>query len=441
MQGEKDRERERARATKRETRAGFVTKVHACPPPPPRLHIPAATPLWGQMPGQASNPGVARAPGGSEDAFAGGGSLAGAGGGGGGGGVAAAGVGRVQGVGGAWVGAGVRSTGMQYSPAQGGAGGGVMGVMTEEEYHRLVSSLGVGGGGGSLRERQVERQALGVARLSSPPSDARTASARYARDNVRVWRRNAVHGSQLLPPRYTTICVPVLAVHALPCQPIPLASTPCTLQCVVIIIIILFLFLLIHIINVIIIFIITSTSTSSIITLQPSVLSRKICCSTPSPLLQPLSAWSQGQIPLIHEVARAPFHPSTPDSSTPTYTAAATAAAVGRGSLGVGAIIVEGAGAGGAGLVQGGGGNLPQVMTEDEYQRLMSSWQPSLGLAATTSSTMWHGSSQNSSLLNSSLQSGSLAGQDGRAPLEVAAPLAQSVVLSECVCHCVCLCV
>ena len=170
--------------------------------------------------------------------------------------------------------------------------------------------------------------------------------------------------------------MPVLAVHALPCQPIPLASTPCTLQCVVIIIIILFLFLLILVINVIIIFIITSTSTSSIITLQPAVFSRKICCSTPSPLLQPLSAWSQGQIPLIHEVARAPFHPSTPDSSTPTYTAAATAAAVGRGSLGVGADMVEGAGAGGA------GGNLPTVMTGEEYQRLMSSGMQPGGMTA-----------------------------------------------------------
>jgi hypothetical protein len=216
---------------KEETRAGFVTKVHACPPPPPRLPIPAATPLWGQMPGQASNPGVARAPGGSEDAFAGGGSLAGAGGGGGGGVVGAARGGRVQGAGGVWVGAGGAGRGMQYSPAQGGAGGGGMGVMTEDEYNRLVSSFGVEGGGGSLRERQVERQALGVARWSSPPSDARTATARYARYIVRVWRRNAVHGSQLLPPRYTTICVPALPVHALPCQPIPLASTPCTLHC------------------------------------------------------------------------------------------------------------------------------------------------------------------------------------------------------------------
>ena len=79
-----------------------------------------------------------------------------------------------------------------------------MGVMTEEEYHRLVSSLGGGGGGASLRERQVERPALGGARLSSPLSDARTASARHARDNVRVWRRNAGACSSCLKD---TLCV------------------------------------------------------------------------------------------------------------------------------------------------------------------------------------------------------------------------------------------
>ena len=263
--------------------------------------------------------------------------------------------------------------------------------------------------------------------------------------------------SSCLQDSQQSVCLRCLCmlflVNPYPWHPRP---APCT---IVVIIVILFLFLLTLIINnininiMIIIIIIIIITSSSINTLQPAIFSRKICCSTPSPLLQPLSAWSHGQTPLIHEHLRAPFHPSPPESSTPTYSAAATtaatAAAVGRGSLGVGASTVEGAGAGGAGgagLAQGGGGNLPLVMTEEEYQRLMSSWQPSLGLAATTSSTMRHGSSQNDSLLNgssqiASSQIASLAGQDGRTQLEVAAPLAQSVVLSESVCDCVCLCV
>ena len=156
-------------------------------------------------------------------------------------------------------------------------------------------------------------------------------------------------------------CVSALPVNARPCRPrpIPLTSTPCTLHyyCC-------YYNYYKH----------STTDYYYYYYKYPATcgLLTKICCSTPSPLLQPLSAWSQGQIPLIHEASRAQFHPSPPDCSTPSY----TAAAVGRGSLGVGADMVEGAGAGGA------GGNLPTVMTGEEYQRLMSSGMQPGGVTA-----------------------------------------------------------
>ncbi len=117
-----------------------------------------------------------------------------------------------------------------------------------------------------------------------------------------------------------------------------------------------------------------------------------LMCSTPSPLLQPLADW-QGQIPVMPDIQRAPFPAQPTDASMPTYTAPNTsAAAAGRGIVGVGlgggVQEVGGAGgAGGAGPGQAGGGgvNPPPVMSEEEYQARVLKSQGFVNLRSTGS--------------------------------------------------------